>query len=1251
MLRIGDFVLLREVSPVVQLTEVRDADRTEQLPKQLLSLLDSYLVVEGANAAAVHGLLSALNTGGAFFVSGVYGTGKSHLFAVLGLLAEFPEARRRFVQRYPTWAPLLEPLGNLRFFVTYISLDEFDPTAFALEAIVAQEVAAEAQRKNFFVPTETAERARWLNSIWQAVSSHGFVGMVLLLDELAMFLNAKNGQALNRDASFLQFLAQATKRLPLLLVGALQRGLEELQQVEPYALAQVRDRFRQTWVLGLAHASPLIEQVLVQKRNEQQLRQQLQEMRLRAPWAQRFSVDELVSRYPFHPLTVRCLERSVGVFFSRTRSIVTFVQETVRKHLDAPWHALITPDALIDHFEPDFYEHPQLRPFVLTVLPSFRSEQVSPKPEETLRLVKALLAFQLGGEEPSALLLAEALMKSSDEIWATLERLRTEANFVDATRRTGSPEDTYRLDPQITVTRAFRQRLVEATLSLSGDDPRLMRFGWECRSDEWMLPSLSEPRTFTVHWMQSVRRVSVTVTDLRHLTEAQVRQTVANLASPAIEECLHLFFGLPVAINEQLCHFAALLEAVKETIAFEQVATDEPTRFVSAVVGLVPREPNEAEQRRWVENTALWLLAQDLSLSESELGMKVLERVREMLPARQRETQRLWQRLYGDGTIVCLVGSKLETLPMRKQGQSEFPSLDELVQRIANLTLPFIFPRFPSVAPRREASLQTLHDLARLIARGLPPALTDTLAERWLEAIAIPLGIVARRNGQLRVTVSKPELPNIVMAAVGSGASYRQVALRLAKSPFGLPLELTQLVVAALVHLGWLVATDRSGKLILPENLSTPFIRTVAQLQPAHLLDSETWQRLRPLLSPVLLQVPETLTPETQQRLWNQLREKAKDWNLRLLDINARLDQWQRELKQTSAMWQQTLEVLHQCYSLTVLTGQPVAAAEGLQMWAKGISQLGWEADQLAQWQRAFDSLAEFFAASSQLLDGWRYLRDMQGLTEDFEERRQQLMGDIRVGEGIVHHWQKWLADFQRFRDDYIAAYLDHHDRVHRDEKWARLWQLKQGTQMSILTTLSSLPNAPREADLVCQQLDSALEKHCQETRSALRQKLLRNPCCPRCGLTLDGTVKVDEENLFATFQQALTELKAWFCASEQRERLRRFLLVAKEHERSALEELLRLTVSDERGWLSVVSHRELLHTALLPLEFVVLDLKELSDLLEGRCLTCDEAVQLFRQWLESKVPGKGVPVLFSKQGGRPILWQTEERTDELSGA
>ncbi|MFA0737970.1 MAG: hypothetical protein LKKZDAJK_001070 [Candidatus Fervidibacter sp.] len=1250
MFRIGDFVEVVAVNPVVQLTQVRETPRTHSLPEPLALLVDGYLVVEGANAAAMHGLLSALPQGGAFLLSGVYGTGKSHLMATLGLLAEFPDARQRFARRNPTWSPLLQPIGEGRFFVTYISLDEFDPTAFALETVVAREIASEAERKGFTVPTDPSARGEWLSAVWQQAQAKGFSGIVLLLDELAMFLNAKSGEALHRDASFLQFLAQATRRLPLLLVGALQRGVEDLQRIEPYALTQVRDRFQQTWLLNFAHALPLISQVLLRKRNEATLRQKLSDLRHQSSWAQRFSVDELFACYPLHPLTVRCLERSVGAFFSRTRSVVTFVQWSVRQHLDAEWRQLITPDTLLDHFEPDLHAHPQLRPFVQQVLPYFEARD-----GEVLRLIKALLAFQVGGEEPSAQKLAEALMRDAQEVWAMLERLRTEANFVDTVRRQGSPDDTYRLDPQITLTEALRRRLMETMAALTDDDPRLLRFAWECRSEEWAPPPLNETRTLVTHWQRTQRHIAITVTDLRRLTEAQLRQTVANLASPHTDECLHLFIAPPAAVDEQRRHFVQLLERLFAATGLSTASgTFADFRFAHAVVALLPRTPNEAEKRRWRENAAVWLLSQDLSLAESELGMKISGRLREMLPARQWETQRLMQRLYGDGTLLGLgTEGQGRALPMKELLMAEFVSFDELVQAVAEKVLPKVFPQFLSLAPRREASAQTLNALTRLILRGLPAPAIDANAQRWLELVALPLGILSLSQrgdvtAPMAVTAPPSELTDAILQFVGDGKPYRQVEAMMAKSPFGLTPELTQLIVAALLRVGWLNALDRNGQILPPEAISAPLNRFVATLKPAQVLSGDEWQSVRNLLTAVLDDVPETLTPERQQQLWLQLREVAKSWKLMAQDVNARLAQWQRETGQSERQWQRTMEMLHLCAELATTALQPLAAAEGLREWAKSVTALSLDAARLQSWRSDWETAAEFFATSGELLEAKRYLNALGWLPDALAKERDRLLSELRDGERLLRHWRDWLTSFRQFRNDYADAYIAHHERAHQSDAFERLQKWQQSDEVRLLTALSELPEAPEEGQEALRRLEGVLKQRCGESPLTLRPHLQRSPFCSRCGLTLDRTLSVDADAIGEAIADALARLKAWLCDEPQREKVRRFLAAAPPPDRAMLGGVLALTTeSAAEQWRSVLASLPSLQKALSPFAIVEADLDELCDLLEGRYLTCHEATELFRQWLGEKTPSPETRVRFVRQDSH----RSPQRRNRKGGA
>jgi len=80
----------------------------------------------------------------------------------------------------------------------------------------------------------------------------GPTGVVVLLDELGLFLSAKDRAGLNADASFLQWLAQRTATSRCWVICATQRGLEEVGDIDRRTLRQLRDRFRSGFTLDLA---------------------------------------------------------------------------------------------------------------------------------------------------------------------------------------------------------------------------------------------------------------------------------------------------------------------------------------------------------------------------------------------------------------------------------------------------------------------------------------------------------------------------------------------------------------------------------------------------------------------------------------------------------------------------------------------------------------------------------------------------------------------------------------------------------------------------------------------------------------------------------------------------------------------------------------------------------------------------------------------------------------------------------------
>jgi hypothetical protein len=141
---VGDLVSISLDSPVVSLTDL-DRVRGElagggDVSRDLAALLAHYCLDDASARAAfdviISGLARAEALGDAFHLQGVYGTGKSHLLAVLTLLCGHPEAAwPAFLATHPQYAELAGRFGRKRL-VAAIALDEYPVRSHPLEHIV-----------------------------------------------------------------------------------------------------------------------------------------------------------------------------------------------------------------------------------------------------------------------------------------------------------------------------------------------------------------------------------------------------------------------------------------------------------------------------------------------------------------------------------------------------------------------------------------------------------------------------------------------------------------------------------------------------------------------------------------------------------------------------------------------------------------------------------------------------------------------------------------------------------------------------------------------------------------------------------------------------------------------------------------------------------------------------------------------------------------------------------------------------------
>jgi hypothetical protein len=336
--RIAELIRINPAPQVITLGQVEALKRglhegkqaTAETAGQLRALLEHYFISESDHRQALAALLQSMAGGNGYaaLVYGPFGAGKSHLLAVISLLAEFPQCWPIFLSSHHEFARFA-PTAEKKHLVVQVALDDYASAAHSLEDIVfgqierelAQDwhrslvpltepayflevfenkarVGHEAKWAEFLARREGTEeweelreqkpdtamrmaqafldeiglplvcrrsRAEAIAILFGHLQANGFAGMVVLLDELATFLAGKDKQALNRDAAFLQFLGQQTSQLPLWLAATAQRSLEDVGDIDSHTLRQVRDRFRGRFTLSVAEIRRVIAEKLVER--------------------------------------------------------------------------------------------------------------------------------------------------------------------------------------------------------------------------------------------------------------------------------------------------------------------------------------------------------------------------------------------------------------------------------------------------------------------------------------------------------------------------------------------------------------------------------------------------------------------------------------------------------------------------------------------------------------------------------------------------------------------------------------------------------------------------------------------------------------------------------------------------------------------------------------------------------------------------------------------------------------------------
>ncbi len=1072
--------------------------------------LGGYLGLDSHSRHALHTALSSLaqrEVGGAFWLNGVFGSGKSHFLGVVALLGQ-GSGGETFAATHPDCAPYLQNFA--RRLCLHISLDEFDASQLGLEAVFWRQLEALWARRELgeFPIERDGARVEAFASLETALQNAGLSGLVVCFDELSLFLGGRDHKPLQADAAFLQFLGAHSRRAPLWVFAALQKTIDDISGLERYSLSQIRDRFT-LLPLSLSNISALVQMRLVQVSDEEAVQKVCNDSFARL--SQRlprlaFGAREWRASWPFHPATLGLLEAVTGRFFSRTRSATLFCARSI--DLDKSADFRVAPEAIWDYFEPELEAHPDLRP-LLAVWRAWEDAADAifdeKDRENGRRAGKFLLLCKIAGQSPTPIQLANDLGFDLDLAGDgayeyarfLLERLRLRGAFVALERGETPLAGRYTVDLGRRVGEMARRHLAATLETLPSADARIASHVVGCcRGDLLPLGELAAPRSFSLFWHSAPRRLSV------EMWNGSAPQGLANRAAATRE------LGAPDDALLAIWPPFNIEEADFEAI-FGQLEPDaRPALWIWK-----PRSPARDEWELAREATAASLATLDPVLRDNRRGRALLEHLEKEAPARETQLQRVALRLLLEGELVLGGGAVLEASELtRGEGFAA------LLEAVGDFAWPHLFPRFVEVAPRaRLLSPSNADTLCLEILRRAPaePFFAPSL-ERLANHVARPLGAAASHAGRWKIAAGNAELTGEMRAFLGEGATYAALEAHFSKSLWGLRGEQTAILTCTLLRSGEIAAFDERGSELSPPQIGLPLRRAVHFLRPGRLPDAPQWARIATLARELCGFSLGAASFAEAQRAATALLEWREETAQKAELALARAAQLRRALGHDAHAWPRFERAQRALGAVLEAVPARGAAFEVLSRAASLDFELVRE--DLSLWHH-------FESALGQRLAPLLGLNALLGHPEfapppELSDARGDLLKRLGAGEDALFD-PDLPAEAEKFRADYAAHYALWHGAQNDAARWNGWRALAQSDEIHVLERLASLQNRTFGGALRG-EIERELAKRCARDGALAAGEA----ACSSCGLRLgERLIMVDPRRVAEALEGEMTML------------------------------------------------------------------------------------------------------------------------------
>jgi len=388
---------------------------------------------------------------------------------------------------------------------------------------------------------------------------------------------------------------------------------------------------------------------------------------------------------------------------------------------------------------------------------------------------------------------------TAEDVRGLLEAMRLHGRFVEVRRGGQEDEDVYYIEVRNALSDSLRERLAEAKQGIAADDPRLMETAVAHTGPDLPLADLAEETTAEVHWLNSVRGMSVSCVNLLTLDESELDHRIQNLADPAVFEACHLHVGHLPQPGLQRVRWQELCGRLMSG------------RWAAGIVAWLPRELSDRELDALVECAACRSLLTRERTQPSDDEQAVLMRLEEEESRLGQQVRDIVRAAYYEGTALSAFGETLAGPELNKL-RGDWASA---LSAIAAWPLARMFPEFATIAPKQFISSREQIDM--LVDEFIRPGYATTAPESRLatliEAIMLPMGLARldEETWALDVSHSVPaeEIINRIRARDqtpeterGRPLSCPDLAQHMIKSEMGLPPELFELLITSLIRAG-----------------------------------------------------------------------------------------------------------------------------------------------------------------------------------------------------------------------------------------------------------------------------------------------------------------------------------------------------------------------------------------------------------------------------------------------------------------